>query len=288
MTPRRPPRLTSADLLSTLGRLTAQTREGVELQQARVQLAEALQRELLPASLPVLPGLRTAARYAPARNGLDVGGDWYDGFRLPGGALAFSIGDVQGHDVEAAAFMGQVRVGLRAVASVVADPGEVLTRANEVLLAMDRDLFATCTLLRFDPATWELESARAGHVPAVWATVDGRHGITDDAGGLPLGLLPGGGYPVTRRRLAAAGSIVLVTDGVVEGPSFPIEVGLERVVSVVREGAGSDPEELAAEVMKVADSTGHADDAAVLVLSHDAAPDPEARVTFRPDPGTVV
>ncbi|MEV7520501.1 PP2C family protein-serine/threonine phosphatase [Streptomyces sp. NPDC091371] len=269
MTPRRAPRVTSAELLTTLRRLAAQTREGVELQQARVELAVALQRELLPASLPGLPGLRSAARYAPARDGLDIGGDWYDGFRLPEGALAFSIGDVQGHDVEAAAFMGQVRIGLRAVASVVDDPGEVLTRANEVLLSMQRELFATCTLLRFDPETWEIESARAGHVPAVWATVDGRYGIAEDAGGLPLGMLPGGGYAVTRRRLATAGSIVLLTDGVVEGPAFPIDVGLQRVVSVVRDGAGTDPDELAAEVMKVADSTGHADDAAVLVLSHD-------------------
>lgn len=271
MTPRRHPRVASADLLSTLGRLTAQAREGVELQQARVQLAEALQREMLPATLPGLPGLRTAARYAPARHGLDIGGDWYDGFRLPEGALAFSIGDVQGHDVEAAAFMGQVRIGLRAVASVVVDPGEVLARANEVLLSTDRDLFATCTLLRFDPENWELESARAGHVPAVWATVDGQYGITDDDGGLPLGMLPGSAYTVTRRRLVKAGSIVLLTDGVVEGPSFPIDEGLARVARVVREAAGTDPGELAAEVMKVADSTGHADDAAVLVLSHDAA-----------------
>lgn len=271
MTPRRAPRATSADLLSTLGRLAAQTREGVELQRARVELAAALQREMLPASLPVLPGLRAAARYSPARDGLDIGGDWYDGFRLPGGSLAFSIGDVQGHDVEAAAFMGQVRIGLRAVASVVEDPGEVLARANEVLLSMDRDLFATCSLLRFDPESWELESARAGHVPAVWATVDGRYGIAEDDGGLPLGMLPGAGYAVTRRRLEKAGSIVLLTDGVVEGPSFPIDVGLERVTRIVREAAGGDPGELAAEVMKVADSTGHADDAAVLVLSHDAA-----------------
>ncbi|MFD9724575.1 PP2C family protein-serine/threonine phosphatase [Streptomyces sp. NPDC059072] len=279
MSPRRTPRATSAELLSTLRRLAAQTREGVEHQQARVELAEALQRELLPTSLPVVPGLRAAARYAPARHGLDIGGDWYDGFRLSEGALAFSIGDVQGHDVEAAAFMGQVRIGLRAVASVVDDPGEVLTRANEVLLAMDRELFATCTLLRFDPETWEIESARAGHVPAVWATVDGRCGIAEDAGGPPLGMLPGGGYAVTRRRIAAAGSIVLLTDGVVEGPAFPLDEGLERVVRVVREGAGTDPEELAAEVMKVADSTGHADDAAVLVLSHDG---PE-RAGTRPD-----
>ncbi|MFD9369371.1 PP2C family protein-serine/threonine phosphatase [Streptomyces sp. NPDC060020] len=271
MSPRRPPRVASADLLSMLGRLTAQARQGVELQQARVELAEALQREMLPTTLPVLPGLRAAARYAPARHGLDIGGDWYDGFQLPEGALAFCIGDVQGHDVDAAAFMGQIRICLRAVSAVVADPGEVLGRANEVLLSMDRDLFATCSLLRFDPRTWELESARAGHVPSVWATVDGRYGISEDEGGLPLNLQSGSGYGVTRRRLTTAGSIVLLTDGVVEGPRFPIEVGLERVVRVVREAAGTDPDELAAEVMKVADSTGHADDAAVLVLTHDAA-----------------
>ncbi|MER6217704.1 PP2C family protein-serine/threonine phosphatase [Streptomyces sp. NPDC001272] len=273
-----------------LGRLTAQAREGAQLNHARVELAEALQREMLPASLPVLPGLRTAARYAPAQHGLDIGGDWYDGFRLPEGALAFSIGDVQGHDVAAAAFMGQVRVCLRAVAAVVTDPGEVLGRANDVLLSMDCELFATCSLLRFDPRTGELQGARAGHVPAVWATVDGRHGIAEDAGGPPLGLTPGAAYEVTRRRLTAAGSIVLLTDGVVEGPSFPIEAGLERVSRIVRERAGGDPGELAAEVMKVADSTGHADDAAVLVLSHDApagashAHEPDGR--GGPAPGT--
>ncbi|MFG2709952.1 PP2C family protein-serine/threonine phosphatase [Streptomyces goshikiensis] len=272
MTPRRHQRSASADdLLTTLGLLTAQARAGAELQHARVELAAALQREMLPASLPALPGLRTAARYAPARDGLDIGGDWYDGFPLPDGTVAFSIGDVQGHDVEAAAFMGQVRIGLRAVAAAAPDPGEVLRRANDLLLSMDRELFATCSFLRFDPATWELESARAGHVPAVWATADGEYGITLDDGGLPLGMLTGSGYPVTRRRLTAAGSLVLLTDGVVEGPSFPIEVGLERVLRVVREAAGTDPDELAAEVMRVADSTGHSDDAAVLVLSHEAA-----------------
>ncbi|MFD9355814.1 PP2C family protein-serine/threonine phosphatase [Streptomyces sp. NPDC060031] len=261
---------TADDLLTRLGRLTAQAREGAELQQARVELAEALQREILPASLPALPGLRTAARYAPARHGLSIGGDWYDGFRLPEGALGFSIGDVEGHDVEAAAFMGQVRIAVRAVAAAAADPGEVLSRANELLLSVDCDLFATCTFVRFDPAAGEIQSARAGHVPGVWATTDGQYGVVEDEGGLPLGMLPGSQYPVTRRRLTAAGSFILVTDGVVEGPRFPIEAGLERVAEVVRAGAGADPGDLAAEVMKVADSTGHEDDAAVLVLRHEA------------------
>lgn len=272
MTRRRPTRPASADdLLTELGRLTAQALERAELQQARVELAEALQRELLPAALPELPGLRTAARYAPARNGLSIGGDWYDGFRLPDGALGFSIGDVQGHDVEAAAFMGQVRIGLRAVAAAAADPGEVLSRANDLLLSVDCELFATCTFLRFDPDTWELTDARAGHVPAVWATADGRFGIAQDEGGLPLGLLPDEGYPVTRRRLSTPGAFVLLTDGVVEGPSFPIEAGLDAVTEVVRAGVCADPGDLAAEVIKVADLTGHTDDAAVLVLSHDEA-----------------
>ncbi|MGI5444298.1 PP2C family protein-serine/threonine phosphatase [Streptomyces sp. CA-243310] len=273
MAPRRAPRQASADdLLATLGRLTAQAREGAELQRARVQLAEALQREMLPPSLPDAPGLRTAARYAPARQGLDIGGDWYDGFPLTDGSLGFSIGDVQGHDVEAAAFMGQIRIALRAVAAAAEDPGDVLSRANDLLISVNQELFATCTFLRFDPSTWEIDGARAGHVPAVWATVDGDCGTDEDEGGLPLGVLAGSEYPVTRRRLHRPGAYVLLTDGVVEGPSFPIETGLAEVVRVVRDGAGADPEELAAEVMKVADSTGHADDAAVLVLRHDAPP----------------
>ncbi|GHB70420.1 hypothetical protein GCM10010347_45900 [Streptomyces cirratus] len=273
MNRRRSPRPVSADdLLATLGRLTAQARVGAEFQRARVELAEALQREMLPASLPDVPGLRTAACYSPARGGLEVGGDWYDGFRLGDGSLAFSIGDVQGHDVEAAAFMGQIRIALRAVAAAASDPGDVLARANDLLLSVGRDLFATCSFLRFDPRTWRLEGARAGHIPAVWATVDGAYGIAEDEGGLPLGVLAGGDYPVTARSLGRAGAYVLLTDGVVEGPSFPIATGLGQVARVVRDGAAADPEELAAEVLRVADSTGHADDAAVLVLRHDAPP----------------
>ncbi|MFE2163226.1 PP2C family protein-serine/threonine phosphatase [Streptomyces lydicus] len=267
---RRPPPPASADdLLTTLGRLTAQAREGAEKQRARVELAEALQREMLPKRLPELPGLRTAATYAPARHGLDIGGDWYDGFPLPDGSLAFSIGDVQGHDVEAAAFMGQIRLALRAVAAHAADAGEVLSRANDLLLSVDCGLFATCTFVRFDPVAWTLSSARAGHVPGVWATTDGRFGLADDPGGLPLGIVPGESYPVAHRRLSTAGALVLLTDGVVEGPSFPIEAGLNQVTRLVSANAGESPATVAGAVMSVAEFTGHTDDAAVIVLRFD-------------------
>jgi serine phosphatase RsbU (regulator of sigma subunit) len=253
-------------LLARLDRLTAQALERTELHRARIELAEALQREMLPGFLPELPGLRMAARYAPARSGLDIGGDWYDAFRLPDGSLGFSVGDVQGHDVEAAAFMGQVRIGLRAVAAFTTDPGEVLSRTNDLLVTMDCGLFATCTFLRYDPATRELLAARAGHVPTVWATPDGRGGMLDDEGGAPLGVLPGVSFPVTRHRLPMRGVIVLVTDGVLEGPAFPIESGLQQVLRIVTAGADGDPDRLAAQVIEVAELTGHTDDAAVLVL----------------------
>ncbi|MFF1921973.1 PP2C family protein-serine/threonine phosphatase [Streptomyces sp. NPDC058221] len=273
MNRRRPPRSASAEeLLTTLQHLTSRARREVELHQARVELAEALQSEMLPSSLPSLPGLRTAARYTPARNGLDIGGDWYDGFRLPDGSLAFAIGDVQGHDVEAAAFMGQIRIAMRALAVTAADPGEVVRRTNELLLSVDSGLLATCTFVRVDPFTGELQSARAGHVAAVWATADGRSGTTEDEGGLPLGIQSGEEYPVTTRRLTTSGAFVLLTDGVIEGPSYSIDQGLDAVVRLVRSRVCDDAGELADAILGTAEHTGHQDDAAVLVLRHEALP----------------
>ena len=269
MNRRRPPPSASSDeLLTTLQDLTSRARREVELHQARVELAEALQREMLPTALPSLPGLRPAARYTPARGGLDIGGDWFDGFALPDGSLAFAIGDVQGHDVEAAAFMGQIRIAMRALAVAAADPGEVMSRTNDLLLAADSNLLATCTFVRLDPATRELHSARAGHVAAVWATTDGRAGTTDDEGGLPLGVQPGEAYPVTTRRLSGEGVFVLLTDGVVEGPSYSLDDGLDAVVRLARSRAGEDAEVLADAILGSAEHTGHEDDAAVLVLRH--------------------
>ncbi|MFD4175410.1 MULTISPECIES: PP2C family protein-serine/threonine phosphatase [Streptomyces] len=272
MNRRRTPRSASAeDLLNSLQDLTARARREVEFHQARVELAQALQRDMLPAALPAVPGLQSAARYAPARHGLDIGGDWYDGFPLADGALGFAIGDVQGHDVEAAAFMGQVRIAMRAIAGTASDPGEVLSRTNDLLVSVDSGLFATCTFMRLDPTTWELHSARAGHVACVWATTEGRSGVTEDPGGLPLGIEPGESYPVTRRTLDSDGAIVLLTDGVVEGPSLLIEDGLERVRQLVAAHVGASAARLADEVLGATEVTGHEDDAAVLVLRHAAA-----------------
>ncbi|HET9380005.1 MAG TPA: PP2C family protein-serine/threonine phosphatase [Streptomyces sp.] len=259
------------ELLARLSSLTAQAREQAERQRDRVELAIALQRGMLPGDLPTVPGIHLATRYAPAFSGLNVGGDWYDAFRLPDGRVGLSVGDVQGHTIDAAAFMGQVRVGLRALASVTSDPGELLSSTNDLLVSLGGDLFATCTFMRLDPVTGVLESARAGHVPCVWATADGRSGVSDDEGGPPLGILAGATYPVTRYRLTTGGVFVLLTDGLVEGPALNIDEGLDQVVWLagIAAVAGMTADALAASVIKNAERIGHQDDAAVLVVVHD-------------------
>ncbi|MER5718060.1 PP2C family protein-serine/threonine phosphatase [Streptomyces sp. NPDC002132] len=266
------------ELLARLGSLTAQARERAELQRTRVELAIALQRGMLPRDLPTPRGVRLAVRYAPACHGLNVGGDWYDAFTMPDGRVGLSVGDVQGHNIEATAFMGQVRVGLRALASVTGEPGELLARTNELLLSLGSDLFATCTFMRLDPVSGLLESARAGHIPCVWATADGRSGVAEDEGGPPLGVLEQVAYPVTRYRLTKGGFFVLLTDGVVEGPSLTVEEGLDQVVRLagVAAVAGMDAGSLAAAVIRGAERVGHEDDAAVLVVGHDGVLGPRA------------
>lgn len=259
------------ELLARLGSLTAQARELAELQRSQVELALALQRGMLPRDLPLARGCHLAVRYVPACHGLNVGGDWYDAFAMPDGRIGLSIGDVQGHNIEAAAFMGQVRVGLRALASVTSEPGELLSRTNDLLLTLGSDLFATCTFIRLDPSTGLLESARAGHIPHIWATADGESGIAEDEGGPPLGIQHGTRYPVTRYRLTTGGVFVMLTDGVVEGPSLSVDDGLRQVVRLAGIAAvsGMQADALAEGVMKLAESVGHEDDAAVLVVGHD-------------------
>ncbi|MFF8731847.1 PP2C family protein-serine/threonine phosphatase [Streptomyces sp. NPDC015171] len=269
--PRKRPPDEGDELLVRLGSLTAQARQRAEAQRTQVELAIALQRGMLPRDLPAAPGLHLAVRYAPANLGLNVGGDWYDAFVMPDGRIGLSIGDVQGHNIEATAFMGQVRAGLRALASVTGEPGELLARTNDLLISLGSDLFATCTFMRLDTATGVLESARAGHIPSIWATADGKSGIVDDEGGPPLGIEKGIEYEVTRHRLTTGGVFVLLTDGVVEGPSLYVEDGLDQVARLagIAAVAGLEAHALASAVIKGAESVGHEDDAAVLVVGVD-------------------
>jgi len=152
--------------------------------------AAVLQRSLLPARLPVAPGLEFAARYVPAENG-GVGGDWYDVFTLPTGWLCLVIGDVVGRGLEAADVMGRLRSVLRAYALLGGDPAEVLGRLDHQVQHFEPEMMATVLLAMFEPSLERLHLSSAGHPPPVLALPDHPAVLLDMPSDHPVGV-PGG------------------------------------------------------------------------------------------------
>ncbi|MFD3496418.1 SpoIIE family protein phosphatase [Streptomyces sp. NPDC058690] len=262
------PSLDERTLVGTLAELAGQALRRIRLQQARVELAAALQQTMLPRLPEHLAGLEVAARYRPSRDGLDIGGDWYDAFAMPDGAVAMEIGDAQGHDVDAAAAMGQVRASIRAIAAHEPDPATVLTRINELLVTMEAARFASCTMLHIDPRDGQVTGASAGHVPLLCARKDGSHSIRELPGGPVLGVVPGTEYREETFALDKGNALVMVTDGVVEGPSLTLEAGLERAGTLAGAAVhdGLNAEETADRILDAAVAVDHLDDVAVLVI----------------------
>ncbi|MFE4995989.1 SpoIIE family protein phosphatase [Streptomyces mirabilis] len=262
------PSLEERTLMGTLADLAGQALRRIRLQHARVELATALQKTMLPTLPAHLAGLEVAARYRPSRDGLDIGGDWYDAFVMPDGAVALEIGDAQGHDVDAAAAMGQVRASIRAIAAHEPDPATVLTRTNELLVTMGAARFSSCTLLHIDPDDGQVTGTSAGHVPLLCARKDGSHSIHELAGGPVLGVVPDTEYREETFTLDEDSTLVMVTDGLVEGPGLTLEAGLERAGTLA--GAvlhdGLNTEQTVDRILDAAVAVDHLDDVAVLVI----------------------
>ncbi|MFF3465550.1 SpoIIE family protein phosphatase [Streptomyces sp. NPDC002619] len=262
------PSLDKRTLMGTLADLAGQALRRIRLQQARIELATALQQTMLPTLPEHLAGLEVAARYRPSRDGLDIGGDWYDAFMMPDGTIALEIGDAQGHDVDAAAAMGQVRSFMRGIAAHEAHPGAVLTRTNELLVTMGAARFASCTMLHIDPSDGRVTGTSAGHVPLLCAHKDGSHSIRELPGGPVLGVVPDTDYREETFTLDEDSTLVMVTDGVVEGPGLTLEAGLERAGTLAAQALhyGLHAEEIADRVLDAAVAVDHLDDVAVLVI----------------------
>ncbi|MFJ8541584.1 SpoIIE family protein phosphatase [Streptomyces sp. NPDC093586] len=238
-------------VLTTVARMLAQALSRAGAAETQRQLTDGLQRTMLPALVPEIPGMSIAARYVPTGGGLQVGGDWYDMIPLPRGRFAVVIGDVQGHDVRAAALMGQLRIALRAYASEGHRPDAVLSRASHFFHSLadstedPADLrFATCFYAEVDPATGVVESARAGHLDPVVRMADGTALILATEGGLPLGIDPDADFPTSRLALEPGDTLMLCTDGLVETGGHTLQTGWNRLRIVLEEHEG-DLEELA-------------------------------------------
>ncbi|MFJ2727644.1 SpoIIE family protein phosphatase [Streptomyces collinus] len=274
-------------VLTTVARMLGQALSRAGAADSQRELAEGLQRSMLPSLGPQIPGLTVAARYIPTGGGLQVGGDWYDIIPLPSCRYALAIGDVQGHDVRAAGLMGQLRIALRAYASEGHRPDAVLSRASRFLHGITHDehmtdpRFATCLYVEADPETGLLEIARAGHLDPAIRMADGTVMTRPTAGGLPLGVDPDADYPTTRFTLEPGEIMTLCTDGLIETGGHDMESGWRRVRAILEDHRG-DPESLAdALVQGVLGPSSHhttgprpdrrEDDIAVLLLGRPGA-----------------
>ncbi|MDL2081802.1 SpoIIE family protein phosphatase [Streptomyces sp. GXMU-J15] len=253
-------------VLTSMGGLIAQALERAMLYDAKHHLAHGLQAALLPHSLPPLPGIEAAARYLPATQGMDIGGDFYDLVPVQGQAAAV-IGDVQGHNVTAAGLMGQIRTAVRAYTTVGQPPEEVMRSTNRLLIDLGAELFASCLYLRLDPERGRAVMARAGHPPPLLRRPDGKVRVLDLAGGPLLGIDGSAGYQTTEVDLAPGSVLALYTDGLIESPGIDIEDALAELGNLLTT-AGDAPLDALADhlVESAALPRGRADDVAVLLL----------------------
>ncbi|MFD6420059.1 PP2C family protein-serine/threonine phosphatase [Streptomyces sp. NPDC060194] len=256
-------------LLGRLADTVGQALRRVMLVEQTRDMAARLQSAMLPRRIPDIPLGDVAVRYRSARAGTRIGGDWYDVMLLDDHGVGFAIGDVQGHDTEAAAIMGQLRIAMNAYATDGHSPAGVLARASRFLDELQVDRFATCLYAEIDLATGMVRAASAGHPSPYVRRADGTVEPLLIANGPPLGVRTAGEarpYGSSAFTLGPGDTLLFFTDGLVERPGEDIDTGLDRLADALR----SAPEELQ-ELADHLDETMAGvrepeDDAALLVL----------------------
>ena len=210
-------------------------------------VALTLQRSLLPMTLPEVPGLAMSFRYIPASDQAEVGGDFYEALRWRDKVLV-AIGDVQGHSLLAATVMGELRHALRAFAVEGHSPLAITGLVNEVLTRYHPGIIATLCLALLDPASGDLQIVNCGHMPAL--LVDGQDAVYVGEGGLLLGL-PMHEPHVETTSLPPGGTLLLMTDGLVEERDVFLDVNLEKLRVAAQEVSGADVEAFSNHLMSI-------------------------------------
>jgi sigma-B regulation protein RsbU (phosphoserine phosphatase) len=183
-----------------------------------------IQRSLLPAKLPDVPGLDLAAHYQTSKH---AGGDYYDFFPLPGGQWGILVADVSGHGTPAAVLMAITHSIAHTCGDPRCPPGNLLAFVNDRLAAAytgGGGHFVTALYAVWDPATRVLEFANAGHPSPRVRRPDGSVESLDGENGLPLGILEGETFPNRQRTLEPGDVLVLYTDGITEARNHGSEL----------------------------------------------------------------
>ena len=237
----RPRRITEEErvFLEALAGQCALAVERASMFEREHTTAETLQRSLLPDRLPTVPGVILEARYLPVTRNMEIGGDWYDAFKLPDGRLAIAAGDVMGKGLTAAAGMGRVRNALRALALTDPRPAAVLAGLDRLFRATELDeQVTTVAYLVIDPATGEGLAGNAGHLPPLRLSPDGPPVLDAIEPGTPLG------WASPRQqhsfRLPPGNTVVFYSDGLVENRTRGLDTGLDELLAV----AGQAPPEV--------------------------------------------
>ncbi|SHN27412.1 SpoIIE family protein phosphatase [Actinacidiphila paucisporea] len=267
------PRSFTADeraVLTSLGGLIAQALDRARLYDAKKDVAHGLQQALLPHRLPSVHGLDIGACYLPASYGMDIGGDFYDIICLDPTTCSAVIGDVQGHNVAAAALMGQVRTAVHAHSSAATSPGEVLVRTNRLLADLHADLLVSCLCVHFDITHCRADIASAGHPPPLLRHSDGRTDVLSVEPGPLLGVASDAAYPVTRVGFPPGALLALYTDGLVEQPGHDMAESMNVMACCLSEARDEDLDDLPGLMDTLVRTTrpggSHADDIAILLL----------------------
>ncbi|MDO9457684.1 GAF domain-containing SpoIIE family protein phosphatase [Nocardioides sp.] len=246
--------------MAALASYTAQAVHRAQLLQQRLDVALTLQHAMLT-SLPRPAHLTLTARYRPAGAGEEVGGDWYDALVTPSGTTYVMIGDVAGHDMEAAAVMGQLRSMLRMTAWLSATsydgtPARELEQLDCAMEGLAVDTVATAVLARIEPLVDGpagsgdgrrlLRWANAGHLPPVLVEPDGTARLLTGADGNDpmLGMSPDAPRCDQTVAVAPGSCLLLYTDGLVERRGEPLDEGLERLLAAVTRHAARSQDEL--------------------------------------------
>jgi serine phosphatase RsbU (regulator of sigma subunit)/ketosteroid isomerase-like protein len=196
-------------------------------ERARAEIAETLQRGLLPAPLPHIPGWSVAATYRPAGAQNELGGDFYDAFKVPGGWM-LAIGDVTGRGARAAAIAAVARHTLRTAAVLTGDPVVALATLNRALLARGDSALCSVALVALDEDPMRpARVALAGHPPPLLLEDEGVSEVASaDA---VLGAFPNASWGVAECEIRAGQQLVTVTDGIAEARGVEGRFGEDRL-----------------------------------------------------------
>ncbi|MFF3459754.1 SpoIIE family protein phosphatase [Streptomyces sp. NPDC002730] len=256
---------TERAVLTSLAGLIGQAMDRARLYDTQHNVAHRLQAALLPHTLPHIPGLNVAARYLPAGHGLEVGGDFYDLIRLNDTTAAAAIGDVQGHNIDAAALMGQVRTAVHAHATIGAPPGDVLSRTNRLLIDLDPGLFTSCLYVHLDLARHAVCLASAGHPRPLVRHADGHTEVLRVPPGLLLGIDPEADYPALELPLPPGCVLLLYTDGLIEEPGVDPDDAIAALAGLLEHADAGNLDAMADTLIRHAPAP--VDDIALLLIS---------------------